>query len=184
MSWMSWRDHYTFKKRFSIKLIRWTRNRQCWQLCDFFSAGSWSFVGQLPKLLVKLLNFAETSFFFEMFLWKYKMQLWRTRKKLLDKKLTLFSSKSKYDEKTICLSKNFLFLHWSHRHVNCGFDSPIEVFLVEGQKFFTQCPKKMKKIYFFEGKYFLREIPTEIKKTVWIKPPNFFGKKLIFFRSK
>ena len=62
MSWMSWRDHYLFKKLVSLKLVPWTRNRQCWQLCDFFSPGSWSFVGQLPKLLIKLLNLAETIF--------------------------------------------------------------------------------------------------------------------------
>ena len=55
-----WRDHYKFKKPFSLKLFPWTRNRQCWQLCEFFSAGSWSFFGQFPKLLFKLISFAET----------------------------------------------------------------------------------------------------------------------------
>ena len=111
------------------------------------------------------------------------MQLWRTRKKLLDKKLTLFSSKSKCDKKTIFLSKKFVFLHWSHRHVNCGFGSLFEVLLVKGQKIFSQCPKKIKKNYNFSREsIFLRKNPTEIKKTVLTKPPNFFGKKnWIFF---
>ena len=90
---MSWREHYKFKKHFSLKLVPWTRNRQLWQLYEFFLAGSWSFFGQFPKLLIELIRFAETNFLRNV-AWKYKMQLWRTRKKLLDKKLTLFSSKS------------------------------------------------------------------------------------------
>ena len=118
------------------------------------------FIGRKLKFFWSISEFVFWTYkvrknvFFENFLWKHKMQLWRTPKKLLDKKLTLFSSKSNSDKKTIFLSKNFLSLHWSHRHVDCGFDSLIEVFLVKCQKFLTQSPKRWKNLDSFSEKCF------------------------------
>ena len=86
--------------------------------------------------------------------------------------------------KTMFLSKTFLSLHWSHRHVTCSFDNHIEVFLVQGQNFFAECPKKIEGIHFFRESIFFRKVPTKIQETVLTKLPNFFKKNwIVFVRS-
>ena len=93
-----------------------------------------------------------------MILWKHKMQFWRTRRKFFDKKLTLFSSKSKCDKKTIFLPKTFSFSALVPQTRKLRFWQPH--WSVSGimPKIPHSKSEKMKKLIFFFRKVFFFEM--------------------------
>ena len=79
--------------------------------------------------------------------------------------------------------KKLIFQHRSQRHITCSFDSLIDFFLVSGQNFFTQSPKKIQKPIFSRKVLFFEMLLWKLKKQFWQNRRNVSGKGW-FFCSK
>ena len=80
---------------------------------------------------------------------KHEVELWQPRRKLLNKKWSLVVQGTSLFRKLNNFQKEFFASDWTFGHVEATFDRSNEIFLAEGQKLFTQCPKMLKKLTIF-----------------------------------
>ena len=101
-----------------------------------------------------LIFFSKYFNFFNLFLWKRRMQFWKSRRKWVDKTLKNWWSKSECYNQTFFLSKNAISSNWSKGQVKCSFDKPT-IFSGRNPKIIYSRSEKLKKtISVFIKKYF------------------------------
>ena len=82
-----------------------------------------------------------------MFQQNHKVELWQPRRKFFNKKMESCCPRYELVSKIEQFSKKSFFAsNWTFGHVEASFDRSNENFMAEGQKLFTQYPKKLKKL--------------------------------------
>ena len=130
-------------------------------------------------------NFFSKYFnFFNSFLWTRRMELWKFRRKWVDKMLKNCWSKSDCDNQTFFLSKYFSFFKLVKRTGKMQFWQSYEFFFGRNPKIiYSRSDKRKKTISVFRKNIFLRHDPTETKGGILTTPPKFFRLKSWFFCS-
>ena len=101
------------------------------------------------------------------------MQLWEPNKKLADKKLEIFSSKSQYDKKNKNLPQKSFSSKRSYGQAESSFQSSIQVFCREAKEF-ADFPKLLKRLILFCGKALFFELFLWNMESSFGNPDDFF----------